>query len=95
MLLAWDGGVACSSTHPVPNQERGALRNTRSAHPSQARIVGTGQGVGGSWLQTLLAGDHGQCPPGRRLALSGLSLSSWSVGPSLCLTSDAWRLGCR
>lgn len=63
--------------------------------PSQARIVGTGRGVGGSWLQTLLAGDHGQCPPGRRLALSGLSLSSWSVGPSLCLTSDAWRLGCR
>lgn len=39
MLPAWDGGVACSSTHPVPNQERGALRNTRSARPSQTSIL--------------------------------------------------------
>lgn len=40
MLLAWDGGVACSSTHPVPNQERGALRNTPRCSPQPGQDRG-------------------------------------------------------
>lgn len=33
------GVVACSSTHPVPNQGGEALRNIQRAHPSQASIL--------------------------------------------------------
>ena len=39
MLPAWCGGWPASSTHPVPNQGGGALRNSQSAHPSQASIL--------------------------------------------------------